>query len=208
MYIPDPVVKRLPMYYRYLGKLESEGVCVVSSADLAEMMRLTASQVRQDINVFGGTGRQGRGYPVAAMRQHIGSLLGINRPQTMIIVGAGNLGCALMGYEAFGLRGFQTVGAFDNDPEKAGRPVGKLSVRPLEEIEAFLQEQTVDIAVLALPAAAAQTMAERLYSAGVRGFWNFAPVDLHLPREACIVNVHLDETLELLSYRLAHPNLW
>lgn len=205
---PDPVVKRLPMYYRYLKKLESEGTAFITSTALAEMTGLTASQVRQDVNTFGGAGRQGSGYPVAEMRQYIAQILGIDKQQTMVIVGMGNLGRAIAGYEPFSQNHFETVAAFDADPEKAGKRVGQLIIRHVEEMEAFLAEHRVDIAVLTLPAAEAQAISSRLYECGVRGFWNFAPVDLQLPRNAAIVNVHLDASLERLSYRLAHPDLW
>ena len=208
MYLPEPVIKRLPMYYRHLKKLEKEGTQYISSTTLAELTGSTASQVRQDINVFGGTGRQGSGYPVTEMRQYIGKLLGIDRQQTMIIVGMGNLGSAIAGYEPFGQANFLTVAAFDSDPAKCGRNVGKLTVRSTDELESFLAGQPADIAALTLPAFAAQEMGERLYHCGVRGFWNFAPVDLHLPRNASILNVHLEAGLEQLSYRLAHPEKW
>ena len=207
-YIPQPVVKRLPMYYRYLQRLEENGRVYVSSADLARLTGLTASQVRQDMNTLGADGHQGRGYPVSETRQHIAELLGVNKQQTMMIVGMGNLGCALVHYGSFGGRNFQTAAAFDTDPRKIGMRVGSQIVRSADGIESFLRAQKVDIAVLTLPAAGAQPMAERLYSCGVRGFWNFAPVDLNLPGKAAVVNVHLDESLELLSYRMAHPEIW
>jgi len=205
---PDPVVNRLPVYYRYLKRLEKEGVSFITSNALAELTGLTASQVRQDVNTFGGTGRQGSGYPVAEIRRHIAGLLGIDRRRTMVIVGMGNLGRAIAGYEAFGQNQFSAVAAFDSDPLKTGKYVGNLMVQPVEELEAMLQAEPVDIAVLTLPAAMAQEMSQRLYRCGVRGFWNFAPVDLQLPRDAAIVNVHLEASLERLSYHLTNPDKW
>lgn len=207
-FIPQPVVKRLPMYYRYLKKLESEGRMFVSSAALAEMAGLTASQVRQDMNILGGEGCQGRGYPVGDTCRHIAELMGITRRKTMMIVGMGNLGSALVHYSSFDEKSFETVAVFDSDPCKIGTKVGSQIVRSADGIESFLKAQKADIAVLTLPAASAQAMAEKLYGLGVRGFWNFAPVDLHLPGEAAVVNVHLDESLQLLSYRMAHPDMW
>ena len=205
---PDPVVNRLPMYYRYLKRLENEGTDYITSTALAEMAGLTASQVRQDVNTFGGVGRQGSGYPVTQMRRHIGQLLGIDRQQTMAIVGMGNLGRAIAGYQPFAQSSFVAVAAFDSDLRKTGKRVGNLVVQSLETLEVSLEENPVDIAVLTLPAAAAQEMSERLYHCGIRGFWNFAPVDLQLPQDAAIVNVHLDASLERLSYHLAHPDRW
>ena len=205
---PDPVVRRLPMYYRYLKRLENEGTAFVTSTALAEMTGLTASQVRQDVNTFGGAGRQGSGYPVSEMREYIGKLLGIDKQQTMAIIGMGNLGRAIAGYEPFSQTSFTAVAAFDADPQKTGRRVGNLVVRSVEEIENFLAHTHVDIAVLTLPAACAQEMSCRLYECGIRGFWNFAPVDLQLPRAAAVVNVHLDASLEQLSYRLTNPGIW
>ena len=208
IYLPEPVIKRLPMYYRYLKKLESEKITVISSTALSALMGFTASQVRQDINSFGGVGRQGSGYSVTQLRQYIGKLLGMDKLQTMVIVGAGNLGSAIAGYSPFRQNNFLALALFDCDPQKAGTCVDELVVRSADEIEAYLQTQHVDIAALTLPACAAQAMGERLYRCGVRGFWNFAPVDLHLPKDASVVNVHLDDSLEQLSYRMAHPDIW
>lgn len=208
MYLSEPVIKRLPMYYRYLKKLESEGTVYISSTTLSALMGLTASQVRQDINAFGGIGRQGSGYPVHEMKQHIGQLMGVDRRQTMIIVGMGHLGCAIAAYEPFEKNNFLTLAGFDSDPQKSGTNVRGLSILPIEQIEDFLQNQHADIAALTLPAISAQAMGERLYSSGVRGFWNFAPIDLQLPPDAAIINVHLEASLEQLSYRMAHPEIW
>ena len=196
------------MYYRYLKRLENEGTAFVTSTALAEMTGLTASQVRQDVNTFGGAGRQGSGYPVSEMREYIGKLLGIDKQQTMAIIGMGNLGRAIAGYEPFSQTSFTAIAAFDADPQKIGRRVGNLVVWSVEELESFLEHTHVDIAVLTLPAAHAQEMSRRLYDCGIRGFWNFAPVDLQLPRGTAVVNVHLDASLEQLSYRLANPGIW
>lgn len=204
-YIPDPVVKRLPMYYRYLKELERNNQMFISSTELAKLTGLTASQVRQDVNAFGGEGRQGCGYPVVEMRKYIGQLLGKASVKKMVVVGMGNLGRAIVHYKAFLRDGYQITAAFDCAPQKTGMETGTIAVRHIEELETVLAQKPVDIAVLTLPASAAQAMADRLYACGVRGFWNFAPVDLHLPGDVSIVNVHLDESLELLSYRLSHP---
>lgn len=203
-YIPDPVVKRLPMYYRYLKETERRQQMFISSTELAQLTGLTASQVRQDVNAFGGEGRQGCGYPVAELRKHIEGLLGICEQQNMIIVGSGNLGCALFRHKEFAERGFTTIGLFDICTGSADR-TKNLPVMDVAELEVFTAEHRVDIAILTLPAVCTQAMAERLYRCGIRGFWNFASIDVHLPKDAAVVNVHLEESLELLSYRLKHP---
>ena len=204
IYIPDPVVKRLPMYYRYLKEAERRQQLFISSTELAQLMGLTASQVRQDVNAFRGEGRQGCGYPVTELKKHIEELLGICKRQNMIIVGSGNLGRALFRHREFAERGFTTVGLFDINTSGAARNKS-LPVRNIEELECFTAEHRVDITILTLPAFDTQAMAERSYQCGIRGFWNFAPIDVQLPKDAAVVNVHLDESLELLSYRLKHP---
>jgi len=202
LYIPDPVIKRLPMYYRYLKEVEKKEIYFISSTELGDLTGLTASQVRQDCNAFGGEGRQGCGYPVIELRRHIEKLLGINMPHTMIIVGAGNLGRAVARCESFHAKKFTPIAAFDVNKRKIGTRIGNLTVQSIEEMEAILENEHVDIAVLTLPVDATQEMAQRIYDCGVRGFWNYAPLDLQLPNDAAVVNVHLDESLELLCYRL------
>ena len=204
IYIPDPVVKRLPMYYRYLKEVERREQLFISSKELAQLTGLTASQVRQDVNAFQGEGRQGCGYPVTELKKHIEKLLGICKRQNMIIAGRGNLGRALFKHKEFDERGFRTIGLFDIHIGGDARNE-VLPVRDIAELEEFTQKHRVDIAVLTLPASDTQAMAERLYLCGIRGFWNFAPVDVQLPRDAAVINVHLDESLELLSYHMENP---
>ena len=206
-YVSEAVIKRLPAYYRHLKELEQEGVLQISSQGLGERMGFTASQVRQDINSFGGFGRQGYGYHVADLRMHIGRIMGVDRLHKMIIVGSGNIGTAVALADSFQRNGFETVALFDNSISKIGTAIGKLTVQDTAEIKRYLSEHTVDIAVLALPAACAQEVAGNLYECGIRGFWNFAPVDLKLPLDAALVNVHLDEGLQVLSYRMLHNDM-
>lgn len=201
-YISDAVVRRLPGYYRHLRELELEGVTQISSQGLGERMRLTASQIRQDINCFGGFGRQGYGYNVKELREHIGRILGLDSRHAMVIVGAGNIGRAIAQNDSFAKDGFVALALFDKDARKAGRQVGELTVRHIDELDGFLKSNDIEISVLAVPAHSAQTMAERLYALGQRAIWNFAPVDLKLPQDASVVNVHLDESLQILSYRM------
>lgn len=202
LFIPDPVIKRLPVYYRHLRELHQNGVEQISSQRLAEIMNLTASQIRQDINRIGATGRQGYGYLVSELESYIGGLMGMDQPHRMMIVGAGNIGHALILSDSISPEGFETVAIFDNDPAVIGQRIGSLTVRSSSEIPAFLTEETVDIAALALPAHVTRKVAEELLALGVHGFWNFAPVDLEMGKHAAVVNVHLTDGLEVLSYQL------
>ena len=203
-YVSEAVIKRLPAYYRHLKELELEGVHQISSQGLGERMGFTASQIRQDINCFGGFGRQGFGYSVAELRMHIGRIMGIDNPHKMIILGAGNIGSAIALADSFPRNGFETVAIFDSNPAKVGAEIGGITVQDVADVERYVSENPVDIAVLALPLGCAQEMADMLYRCGVRGFWNFVPMDLKLPRDAATVNVHLDEGLQVLSYRMLH----
>ncbi len=201
-YVSEAVIKRLPAYYRHLKELEKEGVTQISSQGLGDRMRLTASQIRQDINCFGGFGRQGYGYSVSGLREHIGRILGVDHAHKMMIVGAGNIGRAVALSDSFPANGFRTIALFDSNKDKIGMDVGGLCVQDVKDMKRYLMENPVDIAVLAVPAEHAQPLAETLCGCGVKGFWNFAPVDLKLPDDASVVNVHLDEGLEILSFRM------
>lgn len=201
-YVSEAVIKRLPAYYRHLKELEKEGVRQISSQGLGDRMRLTASQIRQDINCFGGFGRQGYGYSVSGLREHIGRILGVDHTHKMIILGAGNIGRAVALSDSFPSNGFETVAIFDNDEKKLGMQVGELSVQDVAGLKRYLDGHAIDIAVLAVPLSCAQKLADMLCGYGVKGFWNFAPVDLKLPKDASVVNVHLDEGLEILSFRM------
>ena len=205
-FVPEPVIKRLPAYYRHFAALEQEGAVCVSSIELSQRMNLTPSQIRHDTNCFGAKGRQGSGYPVIETRRHLETLLGINRQQTMVVIGAGNLGSALVCYNQLMHSSFTVTAVFDADPQKNGKQIGDLKVQPMEQLEAFVNAQKADVAALLIPADTAQHTAQRLYRCGIRSFWNFAPVDLQLPADAVSVNVHLDDSLQLLSYRLLNRN--
>jgi len=203
-YVSEAVIKRLPAYYRHLKELEKEGVVQISSQGLGERMAFTASQIRQDINCFGGFGRQGYGYNVTELREHIGHIMGVDQKHRMIILGAGNIGHAVAQSDSFARNGFETVAIFDNSAQCIGTVIGGLEVQDVANLERYIQEHPVDIAVLALPVSCAQQMADQLCGYGIRGFWNFAPLDLKLPKGASVVNVHLDEGLEVLSFRMMH----
>ena len=203
-YVSEAVIRRLPGYYRHLKELEKEGITQISSQELGKRMELTASQIRQDINCFGGFGRQGFGYSVAELCAHIEHVLGIDHEQTMMIVGAGNIGRALALSDSFFQSGFRTVAIFDNDPKKMGTAIGSLTVQDVTQIPGYLAEHGADICVLAVPVNQGQKAADEMYQYGIRAFWNFVPMDLKLPDDAVLVNVHLEEGLQILSFRMLH----
>lgn len=205
-YVSEAVIRRLPGYYRHLRELEAEEVKQISSQGLGERMKLTASQIRQDINCFGGFGRQGYGYSVAELREHIGKILGVDRVHKMVILGAGNIGRALALSDSFPKNGFQTMAIFDSDPRKIGTNIGAIPVQDVETLPGYLASHTVDIAVLAVPIEKAQAVAENLCHNGVTAIWNFVPMDLQLSEKATVVNVHLEDGLEILSFKMKQKN--
>lgn len=200
--ISQAVIGRLPRYFRYLGELRDTGVERISSQELSERMKVTASQIRQDFNNFGGFGQQGYGYNVEYLYTEIGKILGLDKTHRFIIIGAGNLGQALGGYINFERRGFIFSGIFDINPEVVGRDVRGIKVRDLSEMDTFVKENNIDIAVLTLPKAGAVEVAERLAKVGIKAIWNFAHVDLHLSPDIQVENVHLSDSLMKLSYNL------
>ncbi len=201
-HVSEAVLRRLPRYYRYLKELESDNVMQISSQELAERMGLTASQIRQDINCSGGEGRQGFGYSVPQLRRHIGDVLGIQHKQNMIIVGAGNIGRAVALSDSFSASNFNTVAIFDVDPDKIGKKIGPLTVQNYEEIDGFIKQHPVHIAMLAVPVSSAQSVVDKLHELGINAYWNFVPIDLNIPQNTTIVSVHLEEGLQILSYKI------
>lgn len=201
--ISQAVIGRLPRYFRYLGQLKDEGTERVSSQELSDIMKVTASQIRQDLNHFGGFGQQGYGYNVGYLYEEIGKILGLDKEHKLIIIGAGHLGQALANYVNFERRGFIFCGIFDNNPAIYGIKIRDIEVRPIEEMEAFIRNNDIDIAVLTIPKQSAATVAEQLVSCGIRAIWNFAHVDLNVPEEIQVENVHLLDSLMKLSYNLA-----
>ena len=204
--ISRAVIKRLPRYYRYLGELLDSGVERISSNELSERMKVTASQIRQDLNNFGGFGQQGYGYNVKHLHTEIGKILGLDRQYNMIIVGAGNLGQALANYVNFEKNGFLIKGLFDVNPRLNGVTVRGIEIRMAAELPKFLQENDVQIAALTLPKSNVKEMAEILVENGVKAIWNFAHTDLCLPKDVIIENVHLSESLMQLSYNISRYN--
>lgn len=202
--ISSAVIKRLPRYYRYLSELLDQGIDRISSRELSRQMNVTASQIRQDLNNFGGFGQQGYGYNVEMLKGEIGKILGLDRQYQVIILGAGNLGRALANYVGFEKRGFIVSAVFDIDADKVGRTVGNLKVRDMNDLSGYVAQNSVDIAALTLPKTKAPEVARRLNEMGVHAFWNFAATDLNLPPEAVVENVHLAESLMRLSYNIAN----
>lgn len=201
--ISQAVIGRLPRYFRYLGELRDEGVERISSQELSELMRVTASQIRQDFNNFGGFGQQGYGYNVDYLYHEIAKILGLNQTHNFIIIGAGNLGKALGNYLNFERRGFIFKGMFDQNPKLVGQDVRGVSVMPMDELEQFVKENDIEIAVLTIPKTGAVAVADKLVSYGIRAIWNFAHVDLSLPEGIQVENVHLSDSLMKLSYNIS-----
>lgn len=201
--ISKAVIKRLPRYYRYLGELLEDNVERISSNDLSKKMRVTASQIRQDLNNFGGFGQQGYGYNVKYLYTEIGKILGLDTVHPMVIVGAGNLGQALANYVEFEKRGFKLVGIFDVNPVLEGIAVRGIEIQMISDLPFFLKENNVEIAILTLPKNKAIDMADILIENGIRAIWNFAHVDLDTPDGVIVENVHLSESLMTLSYNLS-----
>ena len=200
--ISKAVIQRLPRYYRYLEDLMDQGIERISSGDLSRRMHLTASQIRQDLNNFGGFGQQGYGYNVFNLHEEIAKILKIDQVHTMIIVGAGHLGLALSNYTNFRKRGFDIKGVFDNNPKVIGQEAGGVKVSPMSEMKDIVEKNHIRLAALCIPKDAAVKIVDELISYGVSGFWNFAHVDLEVPEHVVVENVHLSESLMRLSYRV------
>lgn len=198
--ISQAVVARLPRYYRYLGDLKDKGIERVSSQDLSKLMKVTASQIRQDFNNFGGFGQQGYGYNVQYLYDEIGKILGLNEKHNLVIIGAGNLGQALANYVNFERRGFMIKGIFDNNRELCQKKIRDSYVRHVDNLESFIKENNVDIAALTIPKEGAVETAEILVRCGIKAIWNFAHVDLNVPDSIVVENVHLSDSLMKLSY--------
>ena len=200
--ISQAVIGRLPRYFRYLGEQKDDGIERISSQELSAIMKVTASQIRQDFNNFGGFGQQGYGYKVEYLYEEIGKILGLHKTHNLIIIGAGNLGQALANYMNFERRGFLFRGIFDNNPALFGKKIRDLEVQPMEELETFVKENEIDIAVLTIPKDSALEVAERLARQDIKGIWNFAHIDLNLSKEIQVENVHLSDSLMKLTYNI------
>jgi redox-sensing transcriptional repressor len=196
------VIRRLPRYYRYLSDLLKMDINRISSKELASRMGITASQIRQDLNCFGGFGQQGYGYNVESLYKEIGNILGVNKGFNTIIIGAGNMGTALANYGNFEKRGFKLTGIFDIGPGLVGRKIRDFEIMHLNALDEFVKNNRVDIAILAVPHDATAEVAERVAKLGIKGLWNFSAMDLKLPYDVIIENVHLSDSLMVLGYRI------
>ena len=201
--ISKAVIKRLPRYYRFLGELLRNGTVRISSRELSERMGLTASQIRQDLNCFGGFGQQGYGYNIQELHEEIGRILGLDQRMDVILIGAGNLGRAGANHMDFDQRGFRLVGIFDQSPELVGQEIKGIRILHTDELERFCKARSPAAAVLCIPKTATKAISDRLIPLGIKGFRNFSHYDL-LDRHSGIVveNVHMSDSLMTLSYEI------
>ena len=199
--ISNSVIRRLPRYYRFLGELEDQQISKISSRELSERMHLTASQIRQDLNCFGGFGQQGYGYNVSELRKEIGRILGVDKHRKTILIGAGNLGTALAVHINFEKSGCSLIGIFDSNKKIVGNPLGKLTITDIDDLEKFCRENKPEVAVLCIPKSVTKEIVDRPTELGVRSFWNFSHYDINVEHKNIIVeNVHLGDSLLTLSY--------
>lgn len=202
--VSTAVIRRLPRYYRQLSELQESGVVRISSSALGKSMGLTASQIRQDLFCFGGFGQQGYGYKVNSLKEEIGGILGISRGHTIVVLGTGNLGRALIKNFKFSSNGFQLLAAFDVSEQVIGTQIAGVPVYHIDTLESFLAEHPVSVGLLTVPISAAQEMGDRLAAAGVKGIWNFTNYEISISREDVVVeSVHFSDSLLALSYMIS-----
>lgn len=196
------VIRRLPKYHRYLSDLMNKGISRISSQELSVLTGFTASQIRQDLNNFGGFGQQGYGYNVEDLQRELGKILGLDQKYNAVIVGAGNLGQAIANYRGFEDAGFKVLAMFDRNPRVIGLKIRDIEIKDMEHIEDFIKKNNVEIGIITTPKDSAQEVADIYVKAGVKGIWNFAPADITVPEEIVLENVRLNESLFILSYFL------
>ena len=201
-YVSEAVMRRIPRYYRYLTDIEKMGTERISSRELSQRMRLTASQIRQDFNCFGGFGQQGYGYNVSELRQELQKILGLNMDHHVIVIGAGNLGQALANYNGFKKDGFLVEGLFDINPRLIGISIRGINIYDLDDLERFTDQNPIHIAAICTPKEKAQEVTDRVIRNGIKGIWNFAAVDITVPQDVVVENVHLSDSLYTLSFRM------
>ena len=202
--VSQAVISRLPRYYRYLGELIEQGVERISSNELSELMGTTSSQIRQDLNHFGGFGQQGYGYQVEYLYEEIGKLLGLEKEHKLIVIGAGNLGQALANYGNFEKRGFNICAMFDRNEALIGKTtVRGIPIYGMDSLIEYVVENQIDIVVMAIPKTSSVEVAESLKNTGIKGIWNFSHTDLDMGKDIVVENVHLSESLMRLSYRIS-----
>ena len=196
------VVKRLPKYYQYLNDLKTKGIKNISSGELGNMMGLTPSQIRQDLNSFGAYGKQGKGYGVDNLLRALRSILGLEKAYNCIIIGSGNLGTAISNYTRFKSEGIHIIGMFDADPDVVGKTSGNLTVMHIDQLEPFANENPIDICILSVPRDVGQKTADRVCNLGIKAILNFVPLDLNVPKDVVVENVNITDSLFTLAYLL------
>ena len=201
--VSNATIKRLPRYFRYLRELRQNNIFRISSLELSKMMNVTASQIRQDLNCFGGFGQQGYGYNVDYLYRNISDILGVTRSYNAVIIGAGNLGRALSQSPIFEKRGVNLTAIFDSSASVIGTSAGSFTILDIKTLEDFCSRNTVDIAVLTVPREVAKATADRLKSVGIRGIWNFTNVELELDSDMMAESVHMGDSLMTLTYRIS-----
>lgn len=203
--ISNSVIKRLPRYYRFLGELRAAGMSKISSRELSEKMGLTASQIRQDLNCFGGFGQQGYGYNIDILQEEIAYILGLDKPKSIILIGVGNLGRAVTMHMNFESKGFHLIGLFDSKESIVGQIVKNQPVRNIDTLDEFCRENLPKAAILCIPKEAAEKVVNQLMKLGVKNFWNFSHYDIAVNRpDAKVENVHLGDSLTRLSYKMTN----
>lgn len=203
--ISNSVIKRLPRYYRFLGELRAAGMTKISSRELSEKMGLTASQIRQDLNCFGGFGQQGYGYNIDILQEEIAYILGLDKPKSIILIGAGNLGRAVTMHMNFESKGFHLIGLFDSKESIVGQIVKNQPVRNIDTLDEFCRENLPKAAILCIPKEAAEKIVNQLIKLGVKNFWNFSHYDIAVNNpDAKVENVHLGDSLTRLSYKMTN----
>lgn len=201
------VIRRLPKYHRYLGELLQKDVLRISSKELGKIMGLTASQIRQDLNCFGGFGQQGYGYNVVELQREIGNILGLNKEYKCVIIGAGNLGQAIANYEGFRREGFLLKAMFDVNPRLVGITIRDVKILDIMDLEEYVKEHEIMIGIICVPKEKSQDIADTLVRANIKAIWNFAPADVRVPENIVIENVAISESLYTLTYLINEENL-
>ena len=200
--VSNAIIRRLPRYRRYLGHLQNKGIKKISSNELSEIIGYTASQIRQDFNTFVEFGQQGYGYSVDHLYKEINKILGLDREYKTVIIGVGNLGQAITNYTYYYKIGFNIMGLFDVNPEKIGTKINDIEVRDFKDLKDFCIKEGVDIGIICVNREGAQEVADQLAAGGVMGIWNFAPIDLDIPKGVALESVHLSDSLHALSFMI------
>ena len=200
--VSNAIIRRLPRYRRYLGYLQTKGIKKISSNELSEMIGYTASQIRQDLNTFGEFGQQGYGYEVDRLYKEINKILGLDREYKTVVVGCGNLGQAITNYTYYYKIGFNIIGLFDANPKIVGNVINDVEVMDSADLEEYVRREKIDIGIICVNRENAQKVADELVAGGVKGIWNFAPIDLNIPENVALESVHLSDSLHALSFMI------